>query len=744
MAMSPRLLRPRASGFNPRSISGLALWLDASDASSLYTTDAGAVTAVSSPLDIAGCALWLDADDPSSITADGSNLVSQWNDKSGNARHATSSGSNRPTRTSAAQNGRAVLTFDGTSSQMAIDSTFLVTSNATILAVARRTSGTYGAVITSKGAGDSSPALQHASGSWQIAYSANISVIGSQASYAILCGTISSGATAAYANGLTQDSDASSGPLSSDATKTYIGTYRAAIANVLAGEIAEIIVFNTALSATDRVRVEAYLAAKWGISGVHAPATVANDPVGAWLDKSGNGRHATQATGALRPTLGTLGAKNALAFAGNAIATQSYAAKATSTYVYVGRHDDTADTFFQTGPTNGFHSHLVESTSKFRRNDTGTKGVVLASNVGVGAVSLWCVDFSNDAISVRHNGVTYGTTSVASEAAISDSSRATTLGRLAAAETYAQLNGRIAEFMVYGGRNLTSDERSRLERHLASKYAITLAPAASNADAQDWINRVYQNGGTVSASTASAVNQFCSDIDSAGIRDRFYRMGIFAGTGLNAALVPLYRGPSLGGTQYGNTTDTNVGPFVSGDYVETGASGGLTSNGTSKYLNTGFKADALGQTDRHISMVGVTTGSSASKYFLGMDNFGCGSSVFWGILTGSSTFSQYMVRSQAGATNSTQFSAANGHVLVSGNGSASAYADGAFAVTGPATAYTAPNLDVYVHALNRCGSSVDYTAARMKAYSIGASMTASQVSAFYTAMNAFQTALSRA
>ena len=35
MAMSPRLLRPRASGFNPRSIPGLAVWLDASKASSV-------------------------------------------------------------------------------------------------------------------------------------------------------------------------------------------------------------------------------------------------------------------------------------------------------------------------------------------------------------------------------------------------------------------------------------------------------------------------------------------------------------------------------------------------------------------------------------------------------------------------------------------------------------------------------------------------------------------------------------
>jgi hypothetical protein len=40
------------------------------------------------PTDLAGCVLWLDATDLASITMDGSNRVSQWNDKSGNANHA--------------------------------------------------------------------------------------------------------------------------------------------------------------------------------------------------------------------------------------------------------------------------------------------------------------------------------------------------------------------------------------------------------------------------------------------------------------------------------------------------------------------------------------------------------------------------------------------------------------------------------------------------------------------------------
>lgn len=45
MSMNPRLLRPAASGFNPRSISGLIGWWDASD-SSTVTFNAGRVSSL--------------------------------------------------------------------------------------------------------------------------------------------------------------------------------------------------------------------------------------------------------------------------------------------------------------------------------------------------------------------------------------------------------------------------------------------------------------------------------------------------------------------------------------------------------------------------------------------------------------------------------------------------------------------------------------------------------------------------
>ena len=45
MSMSPRLMRPRASGFNPRSITGLQAWVDPSDAS-VVTLNGSTISAI--------------------------------------------------------------------------------------------------------------------------------------------------------------------------------------------------------------------------------------------------------------------------------------------------------------------------------------------------------------------------------------------------------------------------------------------------------------------------------------------------------------------------------------------------------------------------------------------------------------------------------------------------------------------------------------------------------------------------
>jgi len=85
MPLSPRLLRPRAAAstaFDPRSIAGLALWLDAGDSSS--------------------------------VTLNSGN-VSEWRDKSGNGKHyAQSTAASQPAYVASGQNARSVIRTDGT------------------------------------------------------------------------------------------------------------------------------------------------------------------------------------------------------------------------------------------------------------------------------------------------------------------------------------------------------------------------------------------------------------------------------------------------------------------------------------------------------------------------------------------------------------------------------------------------------------------------------------------------------
>jgi hypothetical protein len=57
-------------------------------------------------------ALWLDASDASTISATGG-LVDQWRDKSGNGRNFTGTTTTRPTTGASTQNGLNVLDFDG-------------------------------------------------------------------------------------------------------------------------------------------------------------------------------------------------------------------------------------------------------------------------------------------------------------------------------------------------------------------------------------------------------------------------------------------------------------------------------------------------------------------------------------------------------------------------------------------------------------------------------------------------------
>jgi len=279
-----------------------------------------------------------------------------------------------------------------------------------------------------------------------------------------------------------------------------------------------------------------------------------------------------------------------------------------------------------------------------------------------------------------------------------------------------------------------------------------LRPIASGVhpEAAAWRSAVVANGGSVSGSTMKAVSKFCADIDKAGIRDRFLRLNLFCGNSdasLNAARTPLYRAASRTATQLGNATDTSAN-FVQGDYAETSASGGLTGNGSNKRLATGLAGSQLNGHNIHLSVYEILPTTATFDASLGVrSNFSAPGATLW---VGSPN-TQYQL---ALHNNGISATASPGHWIGVQTGSVTGalYRNGVSESTtytsGAATAsdYSTISHDFGVFAHNDGGSPNvfrDFSATRLGGYSIGLSMNSTQAAAFYTAMQAFQTALGR-
>ena len=471
-------------------------------------------------------------------------------------------------------------------------------------------------------------------------------------------------------------------------------------------------------------------------------------------DKSGNNRNATQATAARQPLYqaalqnGRNGVRNDKAESflqfdsplGTAM-TLFYAGKPSTqsnSYILGGNTSDT-------GILSRFNNGGTIRDYEWWNGGGSDRLIIATSQAGFSVIGLTHQD--EGPIFTYVNGAQTNTKGTAS-ATITG----TSLKILGAANTAgsAPANNEYGEFLLYN-RVLTTTERQRLERYLAARWGITLAPQAANADAQNWIDRVYQNGGTVSSATAAAVNTFCDAIASAGIRDRFYRLNLFCGSNLNSALVPLYRGPSLGGTQYGGATDTNVGGlFVSGDYNETVGltpSGGVDANST-KYLNTGFSPSDIADTGTgHISAwkAAGAAGPFSTPALMGADAAG---GVHRLTLVASTSHLEVAFATSVSLQSAVAYTG-NGLVFHTRRSSSDAelYFNGSsVAVDNTARAYSGNTTDIAIfnrlQSNNTVFNSVGFFHPLL-CYSVGASMTFSQQEAYYNALRAMFTSIGR-
>lgn len=269
----------------PSTIAGLQLWLDASYAPSLYDATSGG----------------------SLVAADGS--VARWEDRSGNGRHATqgTSGS-RPLRKTSVQSGKDVIRFDGSDDWLSIGSStgafrFLHGGNGySVFAVCQFRASEIRQGILHTGAGGSESgdsgsvgaSLSGNASTGSISYGAwNGAVeprpIGNTLSSAITTNQfllvsatgIANSGTASLRSALRKNGGAATtGNTSTSTASTADALHDLRIARLTsyngAGsldydvyatiDVAELLIYDSALSDTDRGAVETYLLNKWSIT----------------------------------------------------------------------------------------------------------------------------------------------------------------------------------------------------------------------------------------------------------------------------------------------------------------------------------------------------------------------------------------------------------------------------------------------------------------------------------------------
>lgn len=258
-------------------------------------------------------------------------------------------------------------------------------------------------------------------------------------------------------------------------------------------------------------------------------------------------------------------------------------------------------------------------------------------------------------------------------------------------------------------------------------------------DVQLWLNNISLNGGSASSGTISALNTFCNSIDSAGLRSKFYRLNLFCGNNLNAALVPLYISSDWISSSYGSTTESNFG-FVNADYVE---NSGLQGNG-SKYLLTGMRGTALAVGNRHLSSYEITNATTDYSPSLGSSESNAVQHALGPWTT--STNYYYRTHNSIGGNPGTATKSV-GFWIGSDISTTSArlYKNGSTinTSTGQSIGGSSSNPYTVFGVVNVSNVLAEGSEAKLGSYSIGLSLDDSQVISFNNAIQAFQTSLGR-
>lgn len=454
----------------PQEISGLQMWFRASDLAKQKTPD-----------QISGLTAWYRADQ--GVTQVGG-IVSGWTDITGEATHnlSQSNASNKPSFTSAnaSFNNQPTISFGLVSGSAA--NTWLQSSTwtsalaqpATIIAIVKQTAADPSndrLLLDGIDATNRMSLLTTAVSSSQYTQYAGTSVLTGVANNqtpVFLVGTFNGASSNIYqSSNLACESGNSPGAtgiagltVGSRFGGNIIGT------DYWNGDIAEVIIFNRALTQTEIQELAAYASARYGIT----------IQVGLWADNNGSGNNASQTTQSKQPTLTFSSTNynkkpllNFLSSASQTFHTGTWAAALTSPYtiVLVGNDDGSSvagqEAYFDNEKT-GSEAVLRNLSGTYNLYQGGsaiTAGVAASASPNV-FVSVFNSASSGLYISSRSsNGGSGSLTSV--------NLTGLTIGGLY--DDSATLNGTIAEIIVYN-KALSPTEIAKIEGYCGNKYKI--------------------------------------------------------------------------------------------------------------------------------------------------------------------------------------------------------------------------------------------------------------------------------
>jgi len=265
---------------------------------------------------------------------------------------------------------------------------------------------------------------------------------------------------------------------------------------------------------------------------------------------------------------------------------------------------------------------------------------------------------------------------------------------------------------------------------LSSHGIIASQIASFDADAVAFFNRVTTAGGTLTTTEKQAVNQLVLDLKANSLWSAM------------RAVYPMV-GASAAACAQNLKSSSFTGTFSSG---WTFASGGVTGNGSSSYMNTTLipSVSIASQDSMHLSYY-ASTNVKAGAFNIGVRG-GATANTDTFIAARFSASQSYNAVNINTVTLRTETNNVNGFLCVSRINSTTfkyykaATINQTYTETSTALSNT---YSVYVGALNLGGTLLNPDNAQCSFASIGDGLTDTQESNFYTAVQAFQTTLSR-